>query len=502
MNIGDLKAFLGNKTHMSGRASHSNDAVPFDNNKQAVGKQGNHVSLTNSAMFSISSQTFIGARVYNHSLNQNLVIHDQKANLPSPKNEQEKGLFDFEEVAKNVLSFVGGALKNAKSKGMSDEALNSMFEQARSGVLKGVNMAKKDLGDMMNNEITDGISKSQDLIEQGIKSLEQQIFGKQPDNQVGSNTDKLAINQQVNYTEQQSGQLTIRTRDGDEVSISFEDARQFSLNQQILLETQQKQKEQQQDADKQANRSNNEDKQNIRTAADAVATAPSASDQVARPAGDTSTTPDPDNAPVDIDNSATQATESQDNPDGAQSPEQTQSQVTSETNYQHYESNKLSYSVKGELDDEELKAIGELVGDAGKLADEFFYGDIDKAFNQALDLGYDDQELTGFALQLTSFKQTEVIKTYGAVSHYNDQNEGNVQDSVKAAKPVADYLEHMLDVVDKAQARLQDGNSFDGLINGIINNMPEVHTPDLIEAINRFKGFNQRLMDNLPQRQS
>ncbi|WP_416307700.1 DUF5610 domain-containing protein [Neptunicella sp. SCSIO 80796] len=490
MNIGDLKAFLGNKTHLSERASHSNDAARFDNHRQAIGKQGNHVSLLSSGMFSLSSQSFIGARVYNHSLNQNLIINEQKANLPSPKKEQDKGLFDFEEVAKNVLTFVGGALKNAKSRGMSEDQLTSMFEQARSGVLKGVNMAKRDLGEMMNGEISDGIKKSQDLIEEGIKSLEQQLFGKQREN--ASATNSVAINSSITHTEQESGQLTIRTRDGDEVSISFEDARQFSLNQQILIESQQRQAEREAEQEK--------DKGSI----DPVADPAPATNAASTPAAQQSETTAPDatnnetsSVPADEDTTANANQQASEAGTGQQDVK-----VSSETSYLHFESSKLSYSVKGELDEEELRAIGDLVGDAGKLADEFFYGDIDKAFNQALELGYDDQELTGFALQLTSYKQTEVIKTYEAVSHYNEQSEGNVGDSVKAVRPVADYLEHMLDVVDKAQNLLEDGNAYDNLVNGLINTMPEVHTPDLIEAINRFRGFNQLLMDNLPQRQS
>ncbi|MDN4504309.1 DUF5610 domain-containing protein [Alteromonadaceae bacterium BrNp21-10] len=485
MNLGELKAFLGQKTQIVDRSM--SQQTETDHIRQAVGKQGSHVSLSSSSVFSLSSQSFIGARVYNNALNQNLVINEQKANLPSPKKEQDKGLFDFEEVAKNVLTFVGGALKNAKAKGMADEELTSMFEQARNGVLKGVKMAEHDLGGMMNNEISSGISKSRELIENGIQQLEQKLLGKESLNQL--NSSQVSVSETINHTSQESGNLTIRTKDGDEVSISFENLQQFSVNQQLILDAQEKQRQQQQEAKQSQPQEQNE-----------LPTSPAKPETETAPAGNQQQiSPELASAEEKV----------MQTPAAVQEPKNTQDEnieaslaVTQETNYLHYESSSFAFSVKGDLDEDELKAIGELVGDANRLADEFFRGDIESAYNQALELGYNDQELTGFAFQLTSFKQTEVIKTYEAVSHYNDKNEGRVDDSVSAVKPVADYLEHMLDVVEKANERLEDGSAFDNLVNGLINQMPDVHTPDLISAINRFNGFNKQLMHNLPSRMS
>jgi hypothetical protein len=51
-----------------------------------------------------------------------------------------------------------------------------------------------------------------------------------------------------------------------------------------------------------------------------------------------------------------------------------------------YQENSFSFSVNGELDEDELKAIGQLVADANELTEEFFNGDIETAFNQALEL--------------------------------------------------------------------------------------------------------------------
>ncbi len=60
------------------------------------------------------------------------------------------------------------------------------------------------------------------------------------------------------------------------------------------------------------------------------------------------------------------------------------------------------------------------MGQVQDLADTFYNGDIDKAYEEALSLGFDDKELVGYALQLNRTTQTEVLKTYENIQHYNE----------------------------------------------------------------------------------
>jgi hypothetical protein len=162
-----------------------------------------------------------------------------------------------------------------------------------------------------------------------------------------------------------------------------------------------------------------------------------------------------------------------------------------------YEESTFSFSVKGELDEDELKAIGQLVADANELAEGFFNGDIETAFNEALELGFDEQGLSSFALQLTKVENTAVIKAYETVSRFDSDNVES--DPAKAVKPVADYLDKLLNVLDGSRLRLEDSNSYDNIINKLINKLgKDVATPDLISAVNRFNEFNQKLVNNLP----
>ena len=61
----------------------------------------------------------------------------------------------------------------------------------------------------------------------------------------------------------------------------------------------------------------------------------------------------------------------------------------------------MQVGVEGELDAQELKAIGDLMDKVDSLATQFFAGDAQAAFSAASDLGFDAGEIAGFALRLS-----------------------------------------------------------------------------------------------------
>lgn len=64
-----------------------------------------------------------------------------------------------------------------------------------------------------------------------------------------------------------------------------------------------------------------------------------------------------------------------------------------ERNVYAFSSGKIEISVDGELNDEELAAIGELVNKVETLANDFFAGDVQKAFESAASLGFDASQI-------------------------------------------------------------------------------------------------------------
>jgi hypothetical protein len=67
-----------------------------------------------------------------------------------------------------------------------------------------------------------------------------------------------------------------------------------------------------------------------------------------------------------------------------------------------FASGRIEIAVQGELDDEELAAIGELVAKVESIAIDFFAGDVQKAFAAASSLGFDAEQIAGFALRLST----------------------------------------------------------------------------------------------------
>ncbi|NCP66174.1 MAG: hypothetical protein GW763_06520 [Paraglaciecola sp.] len=464
MNINQLKAFLGDKPLHLGKDNSLQNQLRDAGLEQAVRLQEKqNIQQTDKFSSSIS----FGAKVFANTLNASVEIDGRKPSLnTAEKTKPSKPLFDFEEVAKNVLKFVGGAIKSAKNNGADTERLNQLFDQATSGVLKGIKLAEKDLAGFMNDEIREGISQSKQLIQDGIEKLRQDIF---PAETKSSNTESIAIAStlQVAVSQQQSGQLVIRTKEGDEVSLSFSDLRQIALQQaELVLDP---------------NKQNAETRQPNNVNPDEPALA-SKQGQDVQAAGETSTVP-------------TLSGEGEAELTKVDSPVENTQKMLEQKSVSFNES-KLSFTLTGQLSEAELTSIGSLVSDINSLADEFFKGDIETAYQQALKLGFDDQELASFALQLTKVENIQVIKTYESVSHYDKGAGLNAPD--KAVKPISHYLDKMLNVVEEARLKLQDGKDYENLVNELINRMGEVHTPDLIHAINRFHSFNQKLLDNLP----
>jgi hypothetical protein len=457
MNISQIKAFLGEQPQHLGNENSIQNQLRETGLKQAKGGQHDQASQK---IDKFSFSTSLGVRLYSNSLNDNLVVDRQKPNFSvSDGVGNEATAFDFEKIAKNVLNFVGGAIKNAQNRGADVDELNSLFEQASSGVLKGIKLAEQDLAGFMNEEIANGISKSKGLVEEGITNLKRDIFN--PEVLEAQELSKPNVNfTSESVVSQESGELSITTRDGDSVNITFQDFERIEFSQKQVQQL---------------------------------------SKEIPQVEGVRVSQPVKNDVPPVVNNIATSDIDLIEKPGlkANQVQESKSSSTSVEENVVFYQESSFSFSVRGELAQEELKAIGQLVSDANALAEEFFNGDIETAFKQALELGFDEQELSSFALQLTKIENTEVIKAYETVSRFDQ--DGVDSNPAKAVKPVTDYLNKLLNVLDGSSLQLEDNKSYENIINELINRLGEdVATPDLISAINRFNIFNQKLVDNLP----
>lgn len=108
-------------------------------------------------------------------------------------------------------------------------------------------------------------------------------------------------------------------------------------------------------------------------------------------------------------------------------------------------SNSLSWSVEGDLNERELNAINNLLGQINRLAGEFFNGSLDEAFNQALALGYDSEQIATFSLSLM---RVEVQKVSAAYQTFNDRSAEGVNLAEKLI-PLGHFVKHLLETVEQ-----------------------------------------------------
>ena len=414
MNVSQIKAFMGDQKVDQKASVHPNEAIKEQLQQEGLQQAAEFTQQQSGSVTLSSSQLTIGLRVFSGSLNQNVVVDGKQIKDTSQSDEENEsaGLFDFEKVARNVLGFVSGVIRGAAEGGADDDKLNSLFSQAREGVSKGFAMAEKELAGFMNEEIEEGISNSRKLIDNGINELEDDIFNRNTAQGVSE------INA-LSSTDAKSGSLLIRTKDGDEVTLSFEHASKLNVA--------------------------------INESTDAVSSSSENSD-----------------------------------------PSATQSLY-----YEHYQKNGIQFSLEGDIDEDEMNAIANLVGQVQDLADTFYQGDLDQAFEQALSLGFDEKELVGYALQLNRTTQVDVVKTYENIQHYSEQADAENQYG-NVVSPIAQYLEKMISTFNDSENLLASGNDYKNLVNGIINEMEDVQVPDLISAINRFHLFNKTILDSMP----
>ena len=77
----------------------------------------------------------------------------------------------------------------------------------------------------------------------------------------------------------------------------------------------------------------------------------------------------------------------------------------------------LSFSVEGDLNQNELAALNDLFSQVNDVAATFYGGDVEQAFNQAMDVGMNPEQLASFAVNINQSESVAVRDTYVAVQN-------------------------------------------------------------------------------------
>ncbi|WP_119695051.1 DUF5610 domain-containing protein [Ectopseudomonas oleovorans] len=114
--------------------------------------------------------------------------------------------------------------------------------------------------------------------------------------------------------------------------------------------------------------------------------------------------------------------------------------------------------VEGELDDDEIKALEKLFSQVQDLSDKFYAGDLAGAFDRAMALDMDGEQLASMSLRLTQTSVRQATDAYGAVA-------GQGASAINSG--LQEYAQGLLDALRSAGDLAQDaGGMLKELLKG------------------------------------
>lgn len=122
----------------------------------------------------------------------------------------------------------------------------------------------------------------------------------------------------------------------------------------------------------------------------------------------------------------------------------------------------FSFSVEGELDEDELAAINKLLHGVNDLAGDFYSGDVEEAFQQAQELGYNTEEIAGFSLQISQSVSRRAAVAYQEQSGVEGRNNFS-----ERLKPLADFVSQVQETFAPATEFAEPVSLFNGIIERI-----------------------------------
>jgi hypothetical protein len=160
-------------------------------------------------------------------------------------------------------------------------------------------------------------------------------------------------------------------------------------------------------------------------------------------------------------------------------------------NASYSSSQSFSLTIEGDLSEAELVAINDLLGRVNDLAGKFFANDLDGAFAQAMSLGYDSEQIAGFALNLAQAEIQQVTKAYQTFEPARPL-ESNPVAGLKneSLLPLGNFIRDLLDSLERASIFPEPAR----LLTDMASKMPGETELDQVQG-RRFSDFIKEILD-------
>lgn len=107
----------------------------------------------------------------------------------------------------------------------------------------------------------------------------------------------------------------------------------------------------------------------------------------------------------------------------------------------------FQFSVAGDLDEEELDSINDLLKNMGDIAGQFFQGDVQAAFNSALELGFDSEQLKSFSLDFQQSTRVQVAQAYQRTEQFSNPPASVQLPASVNPRPAVDVLSQLENLI-------------------------------------------------------
>ncbi|UYP29035.1 DUF5610 domain-containing protein [Pseudomonas sp. Z8(2022)] len=142
-------------------------------------------------------------------------------------------------------------------------------------------------------------------------------------------------------------------------------------------------------------------------------------------------------------------------------------------------------SVEGELDADEIKALEKLFSQVQDLSDKFYAGDLAGAFDRAMALEMDSEQLASMSLRLTQTSVRQATDAYGAVAG---------QGASAVNSDLQDYAQGLLDALRSAGELTQDAG---GLLKDLLKGGFSLDERFDQARLDKADSLNRSLLDGL-----
>jgi hypothetical protein len=159
-------------------------------------------------------------------------------------------------------------------------------------------------------------------------------------------------------------------------------------------------------------------------------------------------------------------------------------------NASYSSSQSFSLAIEGELSEEELVAINDLLGRVNDLASQFFDGNLDAAFDQAVNMGYDAEQIGSFSLNLAQAEIQQVTQAYQTFKPNRAPGDSGPRLLADQLLPLGNFIKDLLASLDRAAA---DFNEPTLLLSNIAENITGETEVDQLQG-KRFRDFMEEII--------